>query len=435
MQRITFFLACLVMTPATAWAGLYYSGEPMAELPSRWRGYLLDHQLLRTLAAQPKPGQPENPLRAQYVKHAEKLEKKRQQNKLNANEAADLGALHIRLGRTDKAIEVLEQASRQHPKHFKIAANLGTAWQLQGELQRALGYLQTAVSLAPKDKKEMETHHLKLVLLRLREKADAGKLDNLFGVDFASPKAKYEAGKLAEAEKAKLPKNAVAVAQQLSLWLPADSRLLWQLAEIANAFGDIRMAANMMDGQVTQYNLRNPALLQHRRIIKLAVKELPAVTIGSQTNHKKHVGGLLAKSKRPLLTKLDTSILPPITATGTNRMPWALLKETEVGSKFRPKFDNYLQKLGGKRVTLNGFMQPFSDELDVTSFMFLEYPVGCWYCEMPEITSIILIETPKGETATYTRGLVRVSGELTLNSTDPEEFFYIIRNAQVGGVD
>jgi hypothetical protein len=432
MRRFLYLLLLLSLMPQPVWAGLYYTDEPMAELPSQWRGFLLDQQTLRTLAVAPQPGTPDNPLRAQYLKKAEDLEKDR--DKLSADQLADLGAIWVRLGRSDKAVEVLEKASRQHPNHFAIAANLGTAWQLQGDLQRAMLNLQTAHRLAPGKWAEAEKYHLKLVLARLKEKKDSMNLDDLFGVTYGTGKGQYEAGKMSESEKQKLPKNAVAVVQQLCLWLPADERLLWQLAEIANAHGDIQTAGNIMDGLVTQYNFRTPDLREHRQIVKLAAEKLPAST--NKEDHQQHVGGSIAKSKRPLLTRLDQSILPPISATALNRLPWALLKETEMERQtFRPTFPEYLKDLNGKNVTLNGFMQPFTEELDVTAFMFIEYPIGCWYCENPELTSIILVETPKGHTATYTRGLVRVSGQLTLNSTDPEEFLYIIRNAKVGGVD
>ena len=42
-------LAC----PSSARAGLYYSGEQFAELPSQWRGLLLDLRTLRGIAVKP----------------------------------------------------------------------------------------------------------------------------------------------------------------------------------------------------------------------------------------------------------------------------------------------------------------------------------------------------------------------------------------------
>ena len=46
---------------------------------------------------------------------------------------------------------------------------------------------------------------------------------------------------------------------------------------------------------------------------------------------------------------------------------------------------------------------PTGEELEMSSFMLIEYPVGCWYCEMPEVTGIVLVELPAGKSATFTR--------------------------------
>src|SRR5436190_9493340 len=122
----------LLTLAAEARAGLYYSGEAMAELPSQWRGFLVDQRLLRNIAAKPSAGGPLNPARERYEKAAVELEKNARQRKLTPDESADLGALYVRLGALDKAVDVLRTAHRDHPTHFRIVSNLGTAWQLQG---------------------------------------------------------------------------------------------------------------------------------------------------------------------------------------------------------------------------------------------------------------------------------------------------------------
>src|SRR5437588_12559337 len=96
------FLLC---TLPTAHAGLYYSEEQFAELPSQWRGFLLDQRMLRMLAVRPASDTPTHPLRARYLDHLARLEKLAATRKLTADEAADLGALLIRLGNVGKALE------------------------------------------------------------------------------------------------------------------------------------------------------------------------------------------------------------------------------------------------------------------------------------------------------------------------------------------
>lgn len=427
-------ILCLLLLffPNRASAGLYYSGESYAELPSQWRGFLLDHRTLRNIAIKPTRGTAESPARVRYLEEAARLEKISRERRLTGDELADLGALYVRLGEPAKAVTVLRAAQREYPNHFFIAANLGTAWQLHGDLQQAALALREAVRLAPGKLQKPEEYHLKLVTQR--QQKNAGDLDDLFGIRFGGGKT-YEPGKLSDVEKKKLPANAVAIAQQLALWLPGDGRLLWQLAELANAHGDVKIAAAMMEGCVTTFQMHSPVLRQRRQLLKEAADVLAKVPTDKSKEHEGHVSGIAARSKRPLISKLDMLPLPPVSDSGTNFLPWELLAETVVDAKYRPTFAKYLKELEGHTVSITGFMQPLSEDAEANGFMFIEYPVGCWYCEMPETTSIIYVELPAGKSVRIGPGLVRVTGRLTLNATDPEDFLYAVRQARVGPVD
>jgi hypothetical protein len=427
--RISVGTLILLLVPAAADAGLYYSGEPMAELPSQWRGFLKDQKLLRSIAIKPGPGRPASPLRERYLEMAAKLEKIGKERKLTADEKADLGALYVRLGEMGKAVNLLREAQRQHPTNFAITANLGTAFQLLGDLKQASFALQEAVRLAPEKSKKAEQLQLKLVTLRLQKKGFA-ELEELFGVRWVAGDGSYAPGKMAEAEKKKLPEDAIALVQQLALWLPADGPLLWELAELANMHGDFSTAAAMMEGCVTQFGMQSKELGHRRQLTQEAVEAR-----AEKGEHDAGATTFKAVSRQPLLTRLDEALLPPISATGVNVLPWTLVSETAVDRKFRPTFAKYLKDLDGKQVSIVGFMQALGGELDVTMFMFIENPVGCWYCEMPEPTEIIFVELPANRTAPYIDTMVRVTGRLVLNSTDPEEFLYTIRDAKVAEVD
>jgi hypothetical protein len=78
-------------------------------------------------------------------------------------------------------------------------------------------------------------------------------------------------------------------------------------------------------------------------------------------------------------------------------------------------------------------LQPVNDE--GSAFLFIEFPVGCWYCEMPELTGILLLDPAAGETIRFDRGLQRVVGRLSLNQTDPEDFLFTLRDAKIVPVD
>jgi hypothetical protein len=112
-----------------------------------------------------------------------------------------------------------------------------------------------------------------------------------------------------------------------------------------------------------------------------------------------------------------------------------VLAATTVGAKGRPAFAKYLDKLDGKTVALTGFMQPTKDELAASSFLLLEYPVGCWFCEMPDPTGLIGVELTAGKTAESRRGLVKVTGTLVLNRDNPEGYLFALKDARIGGAD
>src|SRR5205085_858010 len=117
-----------------------------------------------------------------------------------------------------------------------------------------------AARLAPPAQGKAEELHLKLVTVRRGQPRTAQTLDDLFGIRYAGDKGEYAPDTLAAAERAKLPADAVALAQQLALWLPADGRLLWQLGDLANAFGDVLTAASILDVCVTELSMGDPEL-------------------------------------------------------------------------------------------------------------------------------------------------------------------------------
>jgi hypothetical protein len=425
MLRAALVLLVCLAWPAHAAAGLYYSGETFAELPSRWRGFLLDQRALRVAAVKPPTGVPAALVRSRYEQEAARLGK---QMKRSADDSADLGALYLRLGETARALEVLRPAQRANPTHFRLAANLGTAWQQHGDLAQAAAALEQAVRLAPGKNLAAEKLHLHLVRKRLRERPGTQVLDDLFGVRFVGPSGKYEPGKLAQAQRKALPAAAVALAQQLALWLPGDARLLWHLGELAAADGDVTTAAAIMDGCVTEFGLRDAALRDHRKQMRSAADKL------ARAGKKEHEGHALLfkpRSSRPLLSKTALAALPPIDPKGINALAWEVIAETTVDRQARPTFARYLEDLGGKQVVVRGYMQPLGEDTDLGAFLLIESPVGCWYCEMPEITQIVLVELPEGKEGRFTRERLRITGKLVLNRSDPENFLYTLRDARV----
>ena len=411
-MAVRYFLLLIGLSPALAQAGVYYSAEQPAELPSSWRGYLLDQRSLRQIGVAPA-NLPPTLLREQYLDAAKKLDEAAKQRPLKVDEAADLGAIHIRLNQPTRAIEVLRAAQREHPDHFRLNANLGTAWQMQGDLEAAARSLREAVKMAPVKHKIFEEYHLKLVQSRLREAKQDG-LDRLFD-DFT-----------------KLPEADVAILQQLGLWLPSDGRLLWQLGELANAHGDVRTAANILDGCVTEFALGYPQLRANRKKYREEADRIAALP---DSEHEKYRGDIKFRSTRPLAKQIDPAMLPAIRPDGVNMLPWLVMGETTVGRGFKPSFAKYLQDLDGKRVAMTGFMYPVGMEMgDTNTFMLVEYPIGCWFCETPEPAGMMYVSLKEGTTP-IKKGLVKVEGTLKLNRADPEQYLQALRDATIGEPD
>jgi hypothetical protein len=424
-------LAITLLAASPGWCGLYISTETFADLPSQWRGFLLDHRTLRNIAAAATDRSPATPFRSKYEQDAKLLAAK---GIRTAQEKADLGGMLIRLGKIEDALVGLRQAQRDHPNDFFIAANLGSAWQMQGDYAQAADALEQAVRLAPGKLLAVEQAHLRLVRGRMKLAKGDTPLDDLFGVRWTDEAGNYSAGKIAEAQWTKLPAKAVSMVQQLALWFPADGPLLWQLGELANATGDISTAAAMLDGCVVQFGMTDRELRRHRTVLREAADQLK-YNEAKEPHGKTHVGKLAFRSRRPLLTRLDSAPLPEILADGVNPIPWELLSETTVEKPFRLRTANYVKELDGKSASLVGYMQPLGPNPETNVFLLIESPVGCWYCEMPDTSMIVRVELPEGQTTPYRRGAFRVIGKLTLNRDDPEDFFYTLREARIVGLD
>ncbi len=226
------------------------------------------------------------PHREDFLKKVQAL---RAKGRLTPDEQADLGGYLLYLKQAtprqpvfEEAVTALEGAQRSNPRHFALAANLGTAYQMVGKLDAAERCLQTAVDLAPPEHKAMEQLHLRLVQLRLRENLGRGMqpdLDLLFGraaapFRFVDITGKWNYGILAPAEVEKLPgqstEQAMKQVQQLLVWLPDDGRLHWQLAEWALVQKQPIIAVELYRDAVNTFRLSHPSLKLRRALVQEA---------------------------------------------------------------------------------------------------------------------------------------------------------------------
>jgi tetratricopeptide (TPR) repeat protein len=259
--------------------------------------------------------QSDSPKRKHYLARRDELLALARTGRITVQERVNLSAYLIRLRQYEAAVQVLQPVAAQERQNFMLFANLATAHQLLGGLERAVAYLQQVKDLWPKawpglTKEQLdwlrtaEKYHLELVKLRYREASPAGrasvreKLDDLFrekgSVRFVAESGRYEAGKLAAAERAKLPADALAVVQQLVLWLPDDTRLYWLLGELYNANGDIEASAKIFDdciGNVRRFSASD--LRAHRVVVQEAKPGNPLLEVAAAPAENAPTPGLL----------------------------------------------------------------------------------------------------------------------------------------------
>jgi hypothetical protein len=232
------------------------------------------------------------------------LEKKQKTGSLTLDEAVSLGGYCILVGMPEEARVVLEAAYKRDPKNFMVLANLAMAYLAGKQLDRAEASQSELVNQVAREGRfvwprkypgwpqerlrwQLRAEQMLLTLLRQRQKelgllppgTSPGtdlKLDNLFpGTRFVGPDRTYTPG-LTDAETQEaLPPDAVAIVEQLVLWMPTDNDLQWLLGEVYNARGETRAAEQALS-KLVNAGLSGEGLREHRGILEAAVAVKPA---------------------------------------------------------------------------------------------------------------------------------------------------------------
>lgn len=308
-SRLAFVLALVALAAAASptRAGLYSPDEPCPfeirpdgsakELsfgttdPGEFR--IRYTVLLNALDA--NPNRTDNPDRKKYL---DRVATRKAMPALSPAELAGLAADELRVRQADDALNRLFRSRER--SDFRVLANLAHVHAARGEWAEAANAHRNALLDAdfPEDlagttpaqrawlKKLERTHYAKWLAVHQRRAADRVKpadedIFPLFDAKFVGESGRYEPGKLAAAEKAKLPPDAVAVVQQLMLWSPDDAALQWLLAELYAATGRLREAELIFNQVVEsrQYSNR-PLFMEHRAAVRDAVAKLPKETPG-----------------------------------------------------------------------------------------------------------------------------------------------------------
>ena len=68
---------------------------------------------------------------------------------LNYKQRSDYAVAQLKVGHKAEGLRILQDLYRSHPNEYNIVANLGTAYELNGDKAKALELLQKAVAINP----------------------------------------------------------------------------------------------------------------------------------------------------------------------------------------------------------------------------------------------------------------------------------------------
>jgi len=306
-RRRCFWLIILLATPAPAAAGLY-SPDEGSYFNIDEHGYAQALAYPDFRVALSRLSELNVPTSGAHREVAARIEKRlaRGAQTLPVEELAGLTYDLMRLGRTDEALNILQSVGRDRSRTgFLVLAHLAEAHRARSEWDDAYEHQYSAVrdyqfpKLFPQlSEAQLDWYHrveseYYLPLLFHRKESARQKrlavqdsLDPLFpppkhgevrqaegnAIQYVAEGGKYEAGMIAAAEKTKLPPDAIAIVQQLILWDPSDNRLLWQLAELYNAEGNVAAAKDLFDMCADARKYSHPQLMEHRRIVLEALE-------------------------------------------------------------------------------------------------------------------------------------------------------------------
>lgn len=306
MIRLVVTAVTLASFAAPAVAGIYSPDEPVpfTVLPNgtaqalpfeRFAVLFTTRTNVADARSEFQRGSP-NPDRPKVLARIEELNRRRERPLADTLAlATDL----VHTGQTDVALNLLTPLSRTRSPDFRVLADLAHIYAQQGEWEAAVREHTAALldaefpselpGTTPEQRawlRKLERDHYRTWLQihrersRLKSPPEAETVFPLFaGVRFVNEDGRYEPGKLAVAERAKLPPDAVAVVQQLVLWAPWDTALYWLLAELYAANGQLRDAAAIFDqcSFSRQYSNR-VEMMDHRRAVQESVAALPPAT-------------------------------------------------------------------------------------------------------------------------------------------------------------
>ena len=87
---------------------------------------------------------------------------------------SDIALNLMKLGQSDSALSILQPLALKHPNEYNVLANLGTCYELVGQLDSALKYISTGLKMNSESHRGSEWIHVKILEAKILEKRYPG---------------------------------------------------------------------------------------------------------------------------------------------------------------------------------------------------------------------------------------------------------------------
>lgn len=151
---------------------------------------------------------------------------------------SDLALILLKLGESKHALSILQELIKKHPGEYNVAANLGTAYELNGMNDSALVYIKKAIKINPDSHQGSEWIHVKILEAKIKMEKDKGwlKRNSILGMDLKGRVMKGERPKEEALDELMLLKKQLAwqLTERVAFVAPSDPVVADLLFDLAN---------------------------------------------------------------------------------------------------------------------------------------------------------------------------------------------------------
>lgn len=174
----------------------------------------------------------------------------------------DIGILEAELGNYKEALNIFQELNERKPNDYRITANLGTCYELNGEIDSAYKYIKKGMEINPSSHYGSEYIHLKVLEVKKKMKADPDYLKTHDVLNF--PKRL----KVHQAEE-----KASQLLHQLRERMPYSPVPDPVVANLLKTLGDLYYVYLSLEDSYYAYNMSKQYTVGSKKIINLRIKK------------------------------------------------------------------------------------------------------------------------------------------------------------------